>query len=348
MARGPLVAVGAAALAGAGFLLAAVPLGARTGALPTGNLVQNPGFEEGTGSADGHFVAALPRWRRPDASAGFTAVRYGATGGFPGLGVRDDVGGQTNFAAGGPRDNEKEVDLEQQVDLSTWAAEIDRGGVQARISAYIGGYQNDADSGQVTIELYGAENDQGWTPYYGGDDLGPVTRSDRGGVTKLLRRTTTLAVHTGTRRLKLRLRAFPSGGDYTNVFFDNVSVELFSGTPPPTTGTTTAPTTTTRPSTTTGTTSQTTTTSPPKPPAPKPVLSLACARRRLVATVKPAKGSRVLSVGFSVNGKARTTDRTAPFVLSLSTKGLRAPVHVTAVVHFAKSKTTLRRQHGRC
>ena len=81
MPRGPMLAVGAAALAAAGFLLAAMPLGARNAALPNGNIVLNPGFEEGQGSTDGHFVAgSLPRWHRPDSSTGFTAVRYGATG----------------------------------------------------------------------------------------------------------------------------------------------------------------------------------------------------------------------------------------------------------------------------
>jgi hypothetical protein len=356
MARGPIVAVGAAALAGAGFLLAAVPLGARNNALPAGNIVLNGGFEEGTGSADGHFIAgSLPRWHRTDPSSGFTAVRYGATGSFPGTSVRDDVGGGTNFAAGGPRDTQKIVQLDQTIDLSPYASDIDNGGVKARVTAYIGGYQSDTDTGQVDFELDGTPNNIGFSQVLALDTLGPVTAADRGGQTKLVRRTDTFAVDKGARTLKVTLVAKPSSGNYTNVFFDNISVELFTGSPPPTTGATSTGSTSTGRTTTQSTTSGTTTSGHPPPPPPppragtKPALALGCSHQRLVATIRPAKKSKkVLYVSFSVNGKARATDRKAPFTYGFSTKGLKTPVRVTAVVHFARSKLTIRKQHARC
>jgi hypothetical protein len=54
------------------------PASAVTGAP---NLIKNPGAESGPGSGDGSTVA-VPNWTVPSGGT-FTAVKYGATGGFP-------------------------------------------------------------------------------------------------------------------------------------------------------------------------------------------------------------------------------------------------------------------------
>jgi hypothetical protein len=348
VARGRLAVVGLLALGAAGYLLAAVPLGAKTSALPAGNLAQNPGFEEGPGAPDRSFVASLPKWQRPGTGVGFTAVRYGAAGGFPGLTVRDAIAGQTNFAAGGPASaGQKYTDLQQSIDVSAGAAQIDRGDVQVKSSALIGGRQGNTDYGRVTIELYGAKGADGFTPFFGSVELGPVLAADRDDQTKLVRRSKATDLPKGTRRLQVILRAFGGSGGYADAYFDNISVELAQGTNPSTTSTTSTRQTTTAPTSST-TTSPTTTGTGSKPPARKPALSLACSRHRLVATIKPAKGSVVLYVSFLVNGKTKATDRKAPFVARISTKGLRLPLRVAAVVHLKRSTVTLRKQFHRC
>jgi hypothetical protein len=106
---------------------------------------------------------------------------------------------------------------------------------------------------------------------------------------------------------------------------------------------TTAPVTTTAPAATTPTTT-------PKPPArsgPAPKLTLACVKHVLRATVKPAKGTKIVFVTFSVNGNPSATDTRSPFATTVKTKGLHAPINISAAVHFAKRTQTVHKTYTR-
>src|SRR4051794_29176144 len=94
---------GSALLRSLGFLLVflcwfAGGTGNAGAVVPSGNLVQNPGAETGTGAADESTKNPPPLW---GASGSFTAVKYGAPL-FPTAGLSASIGGGTNFFAGGP------------------------------------------------------------------------------------------------------------------------------------------------------------------------------------------------------------------------------------------------------
>ena len=97
------------------------------------------------------------------------------------------------------------------------------------------------------------------------------------------------------------------------------------------------------------TTTTSTTTTTPSTPGRAARLTLACARQHsLRATVTPAGGSRVVSVGFYANGKLRLTDTKAPYVAAISTKGLHAPITITATIHLSGKTQTLRQRAPSC
>src|SRR3954447_15559821 len=72
--------------------------GAAGAAVPSGNLVQNPGAEAAEGASDASTVKAPPQW---GTTPSLTAVKYG-TPLFPSTEVSSSIGGGANFFAGGP------------------------------------------------------------------------------------------------------------------------------------------------------------------------------------------------------------------------------------------------------
>jgi hypothetical protein len=130
-----------AALAALGlFLAAAAPAGA---VVPSGNLVVNPGAEAAPGAADASTQLPLPGWT---VESTFTAVQYGAPS-FLTAADGAALGGGVNFFAGGP--GGATAAATQIIDVSGAAAEIDRGQVQATLSALLGGYATQTDYSAV-------------------------------------------------------------------------------------------------------------------------------------------------------------------------------------------------------
>jgi hypothetical protein len=94
------------------------------------------------------------------------------------------------------------------------------------------------------------------------------------------------------------------------------------------------------------TTVSTTTTTSTRPAAP--TLTFKCLRHTLSATVSPAGGSSVASVGFYANGKLSATVRKPPYVAAIPTKGL-ASLTVSATIHLKGGRTqTLHKQARAC
>ncbi len=155
----------------------------------TGNLVLNPGAEDGVGSNTSAQVP-IPSWT----ARGATAIRYGV-GVFP---TAEDPGPSDrglNFFAGG---DAMLSSLDQTVDVSAYAAAIDDGAVTFELSGYLGGFQDQADSTLVTLTFESG----------GGDALreasiGPVTATDRNNATALLPRMVHDAVPRGCRSVRV-------------------------------------------------------------------------------------------------------------------------------------------------
>jgi len=144
-------------------------------------------------------------WGAPDASvAGWsdpgemTVITYGAPDGFPSTSDPCPSDPGLNFFAGGSGPDSA---IEQSIDLDPLAAPIDAGAEYA-LSAWLGGYQDQADAAAVTVDFLSA----------GGDSLasvsvGPVSPVERGDATGFVRRRTTGVVPVGTRRALVRLAA---------------------------------------------------------------------------------------------------------------------------------------------
>lgn len=202
----------------------------RSTAIPSGNLLQNPGAESGAGSDGSGAPVPIPNWTTQTVSGddpsidGFTVVAYGSTA-FPDKTVAAKIAGGANFFTGG-----QSTGLSiafQTVDVSSAATEIDAGQVAATLSADIGGYSTQEDSGIVNATyLDGAGTTISAT------QIGPVTATDRKGETTLLARSATATVPAGTRSVMVTMIATRQSGSFDDAYFDNVSLRLNSNAAP--------------------------------------------------------------------------------------------------------------------
>ncbi len=119
----------------------------------------------------------IPNWT----TVGATAVKYGATGGFPVAGTPGPPKRGANFFAGGPHAAEDVESIMQTVALTSYATKIDAGSVKFVVSAWLGGSGADPDTAAVYLTFYSASHQ-----YLSGATLGPVTSTDRHHVTKFL------------------------------------------------------------------------------------------------------------------------------------------------------------------
>ena len=188
--------------------------------LPAGNLVKNPGADDGT-AGNGSTVTPPASWQT---TGSFTAIKYGSPG-FPTKADGPPDAG-TNFFGGGPTGAQSTA--AQSIDVSAAAAEIDAGGVRATLSAWLGGYQDQSDFAEVEAVFLGA----------GGGELGTLNLigpgvGDRGAQTKLLRRSTDGSVPQGTRAIRVTLTAKRLEGDSNDGYVDSVELTLAGATARP-------------------------------------------------------------------------------------------------------------------
>jgi hypothetical protein len=197
-------------------LVAAAPAAA---AVPSGNLVVNPGAEAGTGAPDASAQLPVPGWT---VESTFTAVQYGAPA-FLTAADSTALGGGVNFFAGGPGGATSAAT--QVVDVSGAAAEIDAGKVGATLSALLGGYSSQTDHAAVSATFLNAAG----APAGGAIALPTVTATDRNQSTALVARTASGAVPAGTRQISVRIDAIRDEGSYNDGYIDNVSLVLGAG-----------------------------------------------------------------------------------------------------------------------
>ena len=206
-------------LASLGLTAASV---APASAATTKNLIQNGGAEAAAGSSTG-AVVPVPHWM-DFTGASFTAVKYGATGGgfltakSPGPKYRGK-----NFFAGGPNDPNDSIVAAQTVNLKPYANAINGGHVKANLVGWLGGSGKKTDSAFVEVDF---KNNQGFLV---GTSLtlGPVTESNRGGVTELLKKADGGTVPAGAVTAFVQLSLTRANGQtYNTAFADNLSLAL--------------------------------------------------------------------------------------------------------------------------
>jgi hypothetical protein len=173
-------------------------------AVPTGNLVVNPGAEAAGGwSFEGNF----------------TTMPYSDDLGFPTPAQSASWAGGANFFAGGPETPAGAAT--QTVDVAVAAREIDAGRVTLALSALIGGYEDQEDAATVTatsLDALGAP--------LAATSLASATVDDRRAQTTLLPRSATGPVPRGSRTIVVRLASTRAGGAFNDGYVDNVSLTL--------------------------------------------------------------------------------------------------------------------------
>lgn len=144
----------------------------------TGNLLANPGAEEGPGSASGGAVDGIPGWyQHSDFIEYPTVLIYGTGDGYP---TPDDPGPAqrgAQFFAGGPGTAHSGV--RQDVAIAPgWQAAVAAGTVKFELSAFLGGYGAQADGASVTLTFLDTAYRE-----LAHLVLGPVTALEREGAT---------------------------------------------------------------------------------------------------------------------------------------------------------------------
>ena len=202
------------------FLLVAallVVLSAGATSITGDNVLVNGDAEASPGVApiDNSGVAPPDGWR---VTGSFTAIKYGGSGGYllPGQGPLD---GGDNYFTGGPGSGI--ATARQIVNVSADAAVIDTGRATATISAWLGGWstQEDAMTAQAIFRNAAGKATKGLK-------IGPVTAAQRGGVSKLLRRSARTQVTPGTRSIAVELVSTRSAGFFNDGAADDVSLVL--------------------------------------------------------------------------------------------------------------------------
>ncbi|HEY1917647.1 MAG TPA: hypothetical protein VGH27_18920 [Streptosporangiaceae bacterium] len=192
--------------------------GAASAATAPKNIILNPGAEAGPGSTDGSTVP-VPKWTVPKGGT-FTAVQYGASGGFPtttGPGPKDRG---VNFFAGGEDPKTNTQKATQTDSLSAYAGVI-AAGASYTLRGYFGGFSSQTDHASLTVTW---ESSAGAT--LGTATVGPVTEAARHGNTGLLARSVTGTVPAGSAKVLLTIECVRKSGAYDDGYADSLSLTI--------------------------------------------------------------------------------------------------------------------------
>ena len=192
---------------------------ATSGALAAGiygtNLVVNGNAEAGPGAPDSSKVMKPTGWTT---TGEFTAVKYGASGGFPDKTTPGPADRGANFFAGGKQPVSTAT---QTISLDAGAADIDAGSVKYALSAWLGGYSAQDDNAKVMLIFKGAGG-----AAISQTQLGPVLAAERKSKTTFLQEKTIGAVPKGARSATITLTMTRASGTYNDGEADDVSLIL--------------------------------------------------------------------------------------------------------------------------
>jgi hypothetical protein len=220
------------------------------------------------------------------------------------------IGGGKNFFAGGPGDNSGKQTTH------TAAQTIDVASAVTEIDAgQVGATLSAYIGGYVVTEdlaTVTARFLNAAGAQLGSVRVGPVTNDDRKRLTVLLKRTALANLPPLTRSIEVVITVTAGGNGANHAFIDNISLTLG------------------------------------KAFVAKPTLVVTCKTKKISATVKPDKRFAVTAVTFLLNGKAKATDKKAPFAAKFGTAGLPAQVRVGARVTSGTQVATLTKSIKRC
>jgi hypothetical protein len=203
------------------ILIGAATVQAGTASAATSpNLIHNPGAEAGPGSPTGGVVS-VPGWTETTGTS-FTAVQYGAPGGFPTPTSPGPAKRGVNFFAGGPgSDNVVAV---QTIKLANYVSAIKAGKASFTVSGWIGGSGALNDSGFVEVDWKNNAGDLVGTSA----TIGPATAAQRGDVTGLLHFTAGGKIPKSARSAFVQLSLFSAtqGAPYDFGLADNLSLTV--------------------------------------------------------------------------------------------------------------------------
>jgi hypothetical protein len=190
-------------------------------AVPQGNLLHNPGAEDGQASQSGETTVPIPGWTTTGA---FTVVPYGGGGApdfftFPPASESQRIKGGKNFFAGGYQAGTSSAT--QTVDVSAGAPLIDANRVGATLDGWLGGFLSEPDPGTVEATFLA---DAGTS--LGSLKIGPVTPDERNRDLKFVQKAASGAVPSGTRSIRVVVTAVQQEGTYADAYFDNLDLQL--------------------------------------------------------------------------------------------------------------------------
>jgi hypothetical protein len=191
------------------------------------NLLQNPDAEASPGAPDSSTILPPVGWA---VTGEFTAIHYGASGGFPTYAPEGEVptslGGGMSFFGGG---NAEVSTATQTVSVAASASAIDAGTQTATLSGDLGGFSSQSDSSVVTATYLSATGTA-----LGSLSIGPVTPAEREDHTTLLPRSASGLTPVGTRSIQVLMTSTRVEGAYNDGYADNLSLTL--GAPAPAAG----------------------------------------------------------------------------------------------------------------
>jgi hypothetical protein len=168
-------------------------------------LIVNGNVEAGAGAPDNSQIVKATGW---DSTGEFTVVKYGADGGFPDASSPGPSDRGHNLFEGG---NVEKSTATQTVSLEAYAGAIDAGTVRYMLSAWLGGFEEQADAATVTV----AFAPESGAPL-GRVSLGPVRPAQRKGVTGLVRQQHIGSVPKGARSAVVTIDVTRAEGTYND------------------------------------------------------------------------------------------------------------------------------------
>ena len=205
--------VAAAAISIGGLSMAGVPAGGAT----SPNLILNGNAEASPGSPTG-AVVPVPDWK-VSTGGPFTAVTYGAHGGFPTVSSPGPSKRGKNFFAGGPVS--PNVVATQTISLAAYRAEIKTGTATYVLKGFLGGQGPQNDQAFVEVDWKMGTSVVGTSAV-----LGPVTAAQRGNVTGLLAQSASGKVPKQATEVFVQLSLSQVTGPYNNAYADNLSLTV--------------------------------------------------------------------------------------------------------------------------
>jgi hypothetical protein len=217
MFRTPRRLAWATALASVAALGVAMPtagLAQTAEAQQGGELIFNGDAEADVGAGSNSEIVKPTGWTT---TGEFTAVRYGASGGFPDANSPGPDERGSNFFAGG---NAALSTATQTIDLAAYGAQISGGAAHFDFSGWLGGFEGQVDAASARLIF----KDAAGTPIPGVAILQPVGPEVRHGATGLVRREATGVVPARARSAQVMIVITRREGTYNDGSVDNLSL----------------------------------------------------------------------------------------------------------------------------